>query len=182
MSIIQEALKKAQVDYLEKKKPERKEPPLHRMAVPKADIRGKIRSARKTKRSITILSIFVVSILIISALGLRIFLIYKGSLKKEKNITEPLLSKEVPAAPIAEIVAPASFVKPKIEPGAAATPPPPIFILNGTMYLDAKPQAIINGYILEEGDVINEATVMVIDKDYVLLNLKDDKLKLNLKH
>ena len=182
MSIIQEALKKAQVDYMEKKKPLGEESPRHRMAAPKADIRGKIRSARKAKRSITILSFFVVSILIVSALGLRIFLIYKGNLKQEKNITEPLLSKEVSAAPLAEIIAPASFVKPKIEPVAPAPYPPPIFILNGIMYLDAKPQAIINGYILEEGDVINGATVMVIDKDYVLLNLKDDKLKLNLKH
>lgn len=182
MSIIQEALKKAQVDYMEKKKPERKEPPRYRMAVPKADIRGKIRSARKTKRSITILSIFVVSMLIISALGLRIFLIHKGSLKKEKNIMKPFLSKEVSAAPIAEIIAPLSFVKPIDRTDSPAAPPPPIFVLNGTMYLDAKPQAIINGYILEEGDVINGATVMVIDKDYVLLNLKDDKLKLDLKH
>ncbi|OGX00869.1 MAG: hypothetical protein A3I73_05265 [Omnitrophica bacterium RIFCSPLOWO2_02_FULL_45_16] len=179
MSIIQEALKKAQVDYIEKKKPLGEESPRHGMAAPKVDIRGKIRPARKTKSSITILSIFVVSILIVSALGLRIFLIYKGNLKKEKNIAAPLLSKEIPAAPLAEIAAPESFVKSKIEPASPA--PPPIFILNGIMYLDATPQAIINGYILEEGDVINGATVMVIDKDYVLLNLKDDKLKLNLK-
>lgn len=182
MSIIQDALKKAQVDYLEKKKPERRESPRYGMAAPKADIRAKIRPVRKTKRSITILSIFIVSMLIVSALGLRIFLIYKGNLKKEKNITKPLLSKEASAAPLAEIIAPVSFVKPKIEPVAPAAPPPPIFILNGIMYLEAKPQAIINGYILEEGDAINGATVMVIDKDYVLLNLKDDKLKLNLKH
>lgn len=182
MSIIQEALKKAQVDYMENKKPEKRESPQYRMAAPKADIRGKIRSARKTKRSITILSILAVSMLIVSALGIRIFLIYKENLKKEKNIIEPLLSKEVSAAPIAKIRAPLSFVKPIDRTDSPAAPPPPIFVLNGTMYLDAKPQAIINGYILEEGDVINGATVMVIDKDYVLLNLKDDKLKLDLKH
>lgn len=176
MSIVQDALKKAQVDYLEKKVPARRKaqvrvPTAQRNALPKIDLYKKI------KVSLTILSLFLVSLLVISALGMKIF-----------SLTRPSLpDKDAPALkPLAEIVAPSTFIKPKIEPVAApikpALLPEPTFLLNGIMYLDGKPQAIINGYILEEGDSLNDATVMVIDKDYVLLNLKDDKVRLSLKH
>jgi hypothetical protein len=192
VSIIQEALKKAQVDYLSNKAPANikstassgqkislpKIDLFKKITLPKIDIASKVRPAPtpKTKMSITILSISVVSILLISVLGLKVFLTYKG---------EPL-SKEAPSAPLAEVVAPKTFVKPEPEPVAPppkpVLPPAPTFILNGIMYLDNKPQAIINGYILEVGDSLNGATVMLIDKDYVLLDMKEDKLRLNLKH
>ena len=201
MSIIQEALKKAQVDYQEKKAPRNikvKAPPRQKISLPKVDVFKKITLPKinvlsrirlaplpNIRISTTILSISVVSMLLASALGLKIFIMYKGGLNKEKNITQAVLPKEAPPVSLADMVAPVSFARPKTEPVAApAKPenPAPVFILNGIMYLESKPQAIINGYMLEEGDSLNGATVVVIDKDYVLLNLKDDKVRLNLKY
>ena len=56
----------------------------------------------------------------------------------------------------------------------------PAFILSGIMYLEDKPQAIINGHVLEEGDKISGATVLVIEKDCVLLDLNDTNIKVEL--
>ena len=48
------------------------------------------------------------------------------------------------------------------------------------MYVENKPQAIINGYVLEEGDKINGATVLIIEKDCVLLDVNDANIRLEL--
>jgi hypothetical protein len=54
------------------------------------------------------------------------------------------------------------------------------FVLSGIMYVENKPQAIINGYVLEEGDKINGATILAIEKDCVLLNLNNSDIRLDL--
>lgn len=54
------------------------------------------------------------------------------------------------------------------------------FVLSGIMYVENKPQAIINGYVLEEGDKINGATIIAIEKDCVLLNLNNSDIRLDM--
>ena len=55
------------------------------------------------------------------------------------------------------------------------------FILNGIMYLEAGPRAIINNNIVEEGDVVKGATVAKIDKKSVLLRTGDSEIILELR-
>lgn len=165
MSIIQEALKKAQVEYQVKK-------------TPKTNISfSRRRPMSKTRISKTISLILAITVFIAIVLVARMFLVYAP---------QSLVIKKSTPEPPAKIVAPESIVKSKeklvVTPVAPALPPAPKFILNGIMYLENKPLAIINGYILEEGDSLNGATVLAIDKDYVLLNVKDDKVRLNLKY
>ena len=160
MSIIQDALKKVQVDYAKKK-----------VSPPKVKIRQ--RKKKMTPMRVTLISsitvVFISSILIIG-LGVKLFLLFRETAVKRTG-------KEIPAA------APKSSPKVKTAPAIPeepAGPAIPDFVLNGVMYLDGKPQAIINGYMLEEGDTLNGATVALIDKDYALLNLRDSKIKVKL--
>lgn len=167
MSIIQDALKKAQADYIGEKLSAKY---------------NEVRLGRKTKIFIILWLLFITTMIAVSAFGLRNFFVYNGILKNQKMFTVPVLFKKVPPVPLAELVAPETFPGTKT---ALQIPPPaqtsaPNFILNGIMYMDDKPFAILNGYILEEGDELNGATVMAIERDYVLLNLKDNKIKLKL--
>ncbi len=57
----------------------------------------------------------------------------------------------------------------------------PLFLLNGIMYLETGPKAIIDGSVVEEGDVIRGATVKAINKNNVILDYKDREISLNLK-
>ena len=41
-------------------------------------------------------------------------------------------------------------------------------------------KAIINGRVLEEGDKINGATVLMIEKDCVLLDLNETNIRLDI--
>lgn len=59
--------------------------------------------------------------------------------------------------------------------------PKPNFILNGIMYLRDVPQAIINNSLVREGDVVSSATVVKINKNSVVLNLNGIEIQLILK-
>jgi hypothetical protein len=52
--------------------------------------------------------------------------------------------------------------------------------LSGIMYVGGRPQAIINGNILEEGDKINGATILAIERDCVLLQMNEESVKLEI--
>ena len=67
---------------------------------------------------------------------------------------------------------------------AASAPPalprPANFILNGIMYIEDGPQAIINGYIVKQGDFVNGAKVADIQRDNVSLDMDGNKINLKL--
>lgn len=81
--------------------------------------------------------------------------------------------------------------KPKLKPGPleAYIEPPPIaeplprrlFTLNGIVFGDGSPYAIINDNILEEGDYVNGAAVMRIEENEVTLDDQGRKITLILK-
>ncbi|MFA5145850.1 MAG: hypothetical protein WC515_00500 [Candidatus Omnitrophota bacterium] len=68
---------------------------------------------------------------------------------------------------------------------ARETPPAklqyPDFVLNGIMYIEERPQAIINNGVVEEGDMISGAKVIRIMKNGVLMNLNDTEITLSLR-
>ena len=152
MSIIQEALRKAQGDYFSR-----------------GIFKARISSVRQARRSLIIPLILTFSMILISALSLRTFFTHKETL--------PVVKAEPPKV-TAEVVAPAPIIK---APEPIKVENKPAFVLNGIMHLDNRRQAIINGYILGVGDSINNATVLLIANDYVLLNAKEDKIKVDLK-
>ena len=57
----------------------------------------------------------------------------------------------------------------------------PQFILNGIMYLNDGPQAIINNSTVSEGEMTGGAKVMRINKNNVVLNFNDLEITLSLK-
>jgi len=60
-------------------------------------------------------------------------------------------------------------------------PPAPEFTLNGIMYLEEGPRAIVNDAMVELGDTVNGATVVKIDRRSVMLRRDDGEVTLNLK-
>lgn len=57
----------------------------------------------------------------------------------------------------------------------------PNFTLNGIMYIEGSPRAIINNAMVETGDVVDQAKVLLIDKKSVVLQYNDAEITLNLK-
>lgn len=62
-----------------------------------------------------------------------------------------------------------------------ARPAVPEFVLNGIMYLEGHPRAIINGSMIEPGDMLSGARVVKIEKKYVLLEYNGSEIRLDLK-
>ena len=171
MSIIQDALRKAQGDFAVKKAPQEKS---HNAQG------GLIKEDRKSPsmRLPALVSIFTVLLL---AYGFRASLQYT---KKHvnvpvppKNTGEPVTSKRSEAD-----YSPAGIFGQtnKLDPINFIGPRQSLFALNGIMYVEGRPQAIINGQVLEEGDKISGATVLVIEKDCVLLDLNNTNIRIEL--
>jgi hypothetical protein len=179
MSVIQDALRKAQGEYVEKKAPR----------IVKEDatrLKTEVQTSQETKRSIpmrlpALVGIFIGLLLVY---GLRLSLQYLGMPEKsakapDKVETTAVRQENTAISPSAAKRAD-SFSLPKMNPVNLITPRPSNFILNGIMYVENKPQAIINGYVLEDGDKINGAIVLAIEKDCVLLDFNDTDIKLEL--
>lgn len=59
--------------------------------------------------------------------------------------------------------------------------PGPEFALNGIMYLEGSPRAIINDSMVGIGDVVSGAKVIKIEKRYVVLQYRGSEISLDLK-
>jgi len=173
MSIIQEALKKAQDDFKEKEVPQEKSRPAQQEPVKKEE---------ENKRSLSMRLPALVSILaiLLLAYGLKLSMQYTRShdsaSKARKNAAEPGTDKKV-VTDSSGIFGQAN----KINPVKFMDPRQSLLVLNGIMYVENRPQAIINGQVLEEGDRISGATVLVIEKDCVLLDMNDTNVRLDIK-
>ncbi len=179
MSVIQDALRKAQGEYVEKKTPR-----IIKEGAPRPKI--EVQTLQKTKKSTSMRLPALAGILmgLLLVYGLISSLQYSRTPKKNtgaasKVETTAVRQENTAVSPSAAKRAD-SFSLPKIDPENLITPRPSNFVLNGIMYVENKPQAIINGYILEEGDKIDGAIVLVIEKDCVLLDFNDTNIKLEL--
>ena len=177
MSIIQEALRKAQGEYVEKKMPD-----IRVSFRPKIEVRAKPNAKRPLSIRLLVMLGVLTAVVLIYVLML--------SLQHPKaRGKEPAAAGKAAAlsAAQAQTIFSAADVKPaepKRDPGSGpkndAAPQPVVFVLNGIMYVESRPQAIINGHVLEEGDKINGATVLAIEKDCVLLDLNSANIRLDL--
>ena len=171
MSIIQDALKKAHCEYVEKILP----PAEERKAIrPKVEIRIP-REAEKKLPSTRLGALLTIFTTLLLAYGFILCLQY---IKIPDKVKDQLLNPDTKQESVPE--ATDSLKQPKPIPADIAPSVRPAFILSGIMYLEDKPQAIINGHVLEEGDKVNGATVLVIEKDCVLLDLNDTNIKVEL--
>ncbi|MDP3791921.1 MAG: hypothetical protein Q8R38_07755 [Candidatus Omnitrophota bacterium] len=181
MSIIQEALKKAQGDFSEKKIPEVTESvkcadSVKEAALPAPEIQIPHDIKNITSKRLPAL-VGILAILLL-AYGLRLSLQYSDrNADKSKRVP---VSQESRDASVSAPKVVEDFTPPKTNPVSFVTKRNPLFNLSGIMYLEDGPQAIINGYVLEEGDKINGATVLVIEKDCVLLDVNNSNVRLEL--
>ena len=74
-----------------------------------------------------------------------------------------------------------SKYKDSVEPNSVVRAEPPDLALNGIMYLETGPRAIINNKIVQEGDMVGGATVVLINKNSAILKYNDVEITLSLK-
>lgn len=193
MSIIQEALKKAQETYL-KRTTDKKEPA---QELPRDNI-VTARSDRKvpphhTTAPLPIVIAAIVIIAVLAVFGLRSFF----SAGPEAGLKEPASRQEVSLKQVPETssISKSSSGIQGILPSVDDVTSPlrrtlsstfmadrtvPELVLNGIMYLQEGPKAIINSTVVREGDVVSGATVKVINRNNVLLNFNDSEITLTL--
>jgi len=202
MSIIQEALKKAQ-RYKDARATVKKEVPLkvdiapgNEAAAQKNILPPFLSKSAKRRFNFAPAAAIVIVIALISA----VFAARAFRPENKRTAVEPTTShQEISYKPLtpqqetpkAQAAAPA--VTEDAAPKKAAEPPPPIavrpdagqgypdFVLNGIMYLADGSQAIINNSMVTAGDTVSGATVVRINRNSVILNYNNTEITLTLK-
>lgn len=182
MSIIQEALKKAQMTYA--KEAIKMEPPKN------VDTDIVVNRPRRLTTSFAKLIPGVALLVLVAGFGLNSFL-SKSSVESRrdgsyhdvsyKTIVRDDSLRKMPDPGIgirAEDIAPS--VKSVISSGTAFVHAPDLE-LNGIMYLQERPRAIINGNIVGIGESVNGARIDAINSNNVLLNYDNLEITLKLK-
>jgi hypothetical protein len=184
MSIIQEALKKAQTTYTEKTV---KAAPPRR---PDVAVEPAAQKSRRAATPLTKLMPGMILLILIAGFGLNSFFSRDpaGALKNGsrqnvsyKPVVKDAALKDSSDAGIGirteDIASP---MKRAISPRAAFVHAPDLE-LNGIMYLEEKPRAIINGNMVEVGESVSGAKIDAITRNSVLLNYNDLEITLKLK-
>ena len=83
-----------------------------------------------------------------------------------------------PVAPQPVTISPLAIRSVVVQPAAA---PQAEFTLSGIMHLEVGPRAIINNLMVAEGDRVEDATIITITDDSVLLQKRDSEITLHLK-
>lgn len=104
----------------------------------------------------------------------------------DQALASPAVQAEEPASspPRQEAIYKTIEQSPAAAAGQAASvvrSAPPDLLLNGIMYLEAGPRAIINNAIVGVGDMVSGATVTAINKKSVILAYNNVEITLNLK-
>jgi len=181
MSIIQEALKKAQGEFSKNKSPSVKAPdaPVRPAQMNTGAAQAAAKGAKPSKKtpSLSVPALVGVLTVLLIIYGLDLSLRHSGA--NNKNPVA-LNKKSVSSKAGSSAKTRDRFASPLMDPAKLIPSRMGQFVLSGIMYVENKPQAIINGYVLEEGDKINGATILAIEKDCVLLNLNDSDIRLGL--
>lgn len=182
MSIIQDALRKAQPRYKTEREPDRDRAAQEAISVKAAPHGAKTVKPENTNKAHQRTIFLVSAALFILAVSGGIYFNRIGHVVKSDKMaggaasddTQPRANVSIPdAAPVTE--SPAAGKAPDLSKQGA-----PRFLLNGIMYLDEGPQAIINGAVVKEGDVVNGAAVVKINRNNVLMKFKDEEIVLRL--
>lgn len=183
MSIIQEALKKAQTTYTEE---------TVKTALPRRADTDAVSAAQKKRRAaipfIKPVSAAVLLILI-AGFGLNLFFSQNSAKtakdRSHQNVSYRPVAKDAASENpsdaglgirVEDITSP---IKRVISSGAALVSAPD-FQLNGIMYIQDSPRAIINGNMVKVGGSISGARITAINKNSVLLNYNDMEITLEL--
>lgn len=186
MSIIQEALKKVQ-DYSRGKgaiQPEAQSVGLDG-SVPEGTgpIQVKSQFFVKNRRVIILGSIALALVMILSAKQLILGILSVNSQNAGKaeagQVTFP--SQEVVYRPIAGNDTKPEAQAPILQKSIELKPQYPDLTLNGIMFLEAGPRAIINNSIVGVGDTVSGATVTKINRRSVALEYSGVEITLSLK-
>ena len=184
MSIIQEALKKAQTTYAKE---------VVKAESPKeidTDIEAAVNKPHRLPAPLTKLIPGVALLALVTVLGFSSFLSKPSAESRRdgpyhdvsyKTIAMDDSLKNMPDAGIgirAEDIAPS--VKSVISSSAAFVNAPELE-LNGIMYLQERPRAIINGNVVGVGESVNGARIDTITSNAVLLNYDNLEITLKLK-
>ena len=184
MSIIQEALKKVQKNTQEVK--EIKDIPAQDEKIGQSAFLKRINTAIK-KRSVSKKVYEPVAIITVAAIILILGFIAATQFMPQKTTTgqsqKPKVEQEVTYRPISNII-PKSF-KDSFENTAeiygSEQAQFPDLMLNGIMYVEDAPMAIINDMIVGVGDTIKGARVTKITRKSVMLLFKETEITLSLK-
>ncbi len=187
MSIIQEALKRAQYNYAGKKGlPQAHEGP---MQEPVILAPAEALDARVITRKIAVIVYIIVLLALVTGFGIRALFLKMVTIDKEKRSKDLIAAarktdpdKAVPPS-LSSIAAERATERPSALASSGQTNQSPNLVLNGIMYVEEKPKAIINGMVVREGDVISGATVTFITENNVLLkyNNNDNQVEVTLK-
>lgn len=185
MSIIQEALKKVEPPPAAAKRaappPSAAPEPVRierRIEAPLPAPRPQ-RAVRRIPPAAVIVAVTAVAIALAAALLVAVAM--RGPHAPVPAPREPAAPETAPAESHQETI------YKKVEPAVPPSPVsdvrsvPPDLALNGIMYLDTNPRAIINNAIVGKGDMVSGATVTAINKKSVILTYNDVEITLNLK-
>ena len=187
MSIIQEALKRAQYNYADKKSlPQAREEPRQERAAPAP---AEALDPRVITKKIGIIVYVIVLLALVTGFGIRALFSKIASMDKERQPKDLIAqARQIPP----DKAAPRPLASGTVERAAekllalvssGQANQPPNLVLNGIMYIEEKPKAIINGTVVRVGDVISGATVTSITENNVLLkyNNNDNQVEMALK-
>jgi type II secretory pathway component PulC len=187
MSIVQEALKKAQHNYAGKKSlPQAHEEPGQE---PAATVPVEALDMRVITKKIAIIVSVIALLALATGFGIRTLfskMVTMDKERKSKNLTAVVQKtppdKVVPPPPSSEIVERATE-KPLALASSGQADQSPSLVLNGIMYGEENSKAIINGTLVREGDVISGAIVTSITAKSVLLkyNNNDNQVEVALR-
>lgn len=179
MSIIQQALKKAQDNTISKAPQRVPQPP------GPAEVRheprktpGTVRAKTFTRAAAVAVTVFLAVAIALVAFSLKPF--FSAPAVKRAGLPAP----EAPAQEVRyRPLAPAEARDPDADKAQAAelAARAPKLVLNGIMYLDEGPRAIVNNAMVGLGDYVSGAKVARITRKNVVLVYNDVEITLNLK-
>jgi hypothetical protein len=175
MSIIQEALKKAERHIKDPKKAAPSAEALPPVSSDQSSVKAPRPAAGSDPKAVAILIVILIATAVFAA----------SQLFPKKNIPAKSSVATTPAVP-AKIEEPLALPSVIFQQAAAQQPEEkklssPEFVLNGIMYLEGSPRAIINDVMVEVGDTVGGASVVKIEKKNVLLQYNDADIVLDLK-
>lgn len=183
MSIIQEALRKAQIDI---------KPSGERSGTPEAKNKPEVKApsgaaVKKISKSNIPSATIIASIALIALMAFAFFSARQFLLQSKKDSGKDTAAfQEVTYKPIVKTeAAPSDTSSTQSQPAAPSAPRSvadhPDLTLNGIMYLEEGARAIINNSIVETGDSVSGATVTKINPKNVVLEYNDVEITLSLK-
>lgn len=188
MSIIQEALKKAEAKTMgtEAAQPERAESPRAqpaagagpestRKAAPDVAVRRAGRAAPAGTRYAALAAAIAIALISVAAATVM--------QRADRRPPAPEVARVEQPAPAVDDAATAQADKASPEAGPVSTIPlteKSGFELNGIMYIEGDPRAIVNNSMVEVGDTVSGARVARIERRAVFLDKSGEEIRLDL--